>query len=72
MEWWEAPELDTALWRDYRPETWPGYRGKTPDRDWTERKWNEYYPLSGGYDFEVKERAVWRELELRRKRRQKR
>jgi hypothetical protein len=87
VEWYEAPELDAALWRDGagrrdadpkdgalwpdRPQkSWPGRRGKSPSREWTERKWREFYPFAEGeYSFEVKETAVWREMESRKKRR---
>lgn len=56
------PGLDRALWRDYKP-SWSTYRGKSPSREWIDRKFAEFYPLSGEYADEVKERAVWREIQ---------
>ena len=72
MEWWEAPELDGALWRGPQRVWWPGRTDyKKPPEEWIGRKFAGYYPLPGEYGAGVKERAVWREYERRRKRREK-
>jgi hypothetical protein len=73
MEWRESPELDRALWRNCHPKRWSSYpEGKGPRAEWVRRKFREFYPLSGDYSLEVMERAVWRETERRKKRREKR
>ena len=72
MEWWDDPALDRVLWRGPQRVWWAGRpEGRRPGAEYTGRKFEEYYPLPGSYGEGVKERAVWRERERRRKRREK-